>query len=205
MLPAGAWAQVSESTAPTDRGLSADAFDGAELTVSDDGVIRRARKLRVALDGATPATQAAAFMARFGDRLGVDSARVERVEARGERTLVRLQPTHAGVPILDGGIVLTIEGGHVTALNNEAPFLRRVDPRRIDADAARQLAAEALSAHGFAGAAPKVVSLGIVTLGTVGTPVYEVDWAGYHLDQHWVVRVDAHRGHVIGVARRGQH
>ena len=204
-LPALAWAQVSGSTAPAARSPAPDVFAGAELTVSDDGFIRRARKLRVALDGVTPAAQAAAFVARFAHRLGVDGARVERVAARGARTLVHLQPTHAGVPILDGGIVLTIEDGHATALNNEAPFLTRVNPQRLDADAARQLAGEALSARGFAGAAPKVASLGIVTLGAVGTPVFEVDWAGYHLDQHWVVRVDAHRGRVIGVTRRGKH
>ncbi len=194
---------ASPSSSPAAPGI--DPFIGADVTLAGDGTIRRARKLHVALEGATPAARAESFVTRFGHRLGLNGARIESVRPRGERTLVRLQPTHNGVPILDGGVVLTLEGSHLTALNNEAPRLRRIESTQIDADAARRLAADALAAHGIPGAAPQIARLGIVTLGPVGTPVFEVDWAGLSLNQHWVLRIDAHRGRLIGVDQRGKH
>jgi len=200
---ASAQSTTSSSSSPVAPGI--DPFVGADVTLASDGTIRRARKLNVELKGASPEARAERFVTRFGPRLGLDGARIESVRPRGERTLVRLQPTYKGVPILDGGVVLTFEGAHLTALNNEAPRLERVESKRIDADAARRLAAAALAAQGIPGALPQIARLGIVTLGPVGTPVFEVDWAGLSLDQHWVLRIDAHRGRVIGVDQRGKH
>ena len=101
--------------------------------------------------------------------------------------------------------MLTLRGAQLIALNNEAPRIEHLESKKIDAVRAREIAAEALAAQGIPGAAPKIAKLGIVTLGPVATPVYEVDWAGLSLDQHWVLRIDAHRGRLVGVDQRGKH
>jgi len=200
-----ALAQSTAGPSPSPAAPGLDPFAHGKLTVGSDGIIRRARHLQIELSGTTPTARAEHFVTRFGDRLGINGARIESVRPRGVRTLVRLQPTHDGIPLLDGGIVLTMEGVHLTGFNNEATRIDRVESTEIDADAALNLAAEALAAQGIPNAAPQIVRAGIVTLGPVGTPVFEVDWAGLRLDQHWVLRIDAHRGRLIGVDQRGKH
>jgi hypothetical protein len=205
VFPSPVLAQMTGASTPSVNALTPDVFASARVKREKNGVIRRVRGIRIPLEGTTPEAQANAFIAQFSHRLGIDGARVENVLPRGERTLIRLQPTHGGVPILDGGLILTLVDGHLTALNNEAPILERVESARVDADDARQLAAAALAARGIPDANPQIVSAGIIALGPVGTPVFEVDWAGLTLDQHWVLRVDAHRGRIIGVTQRGKH
>ncbi len=158
--------------------------------------------LDIAVQGATPTERARAFLT--GSPLLRDiPLRSVDARVRGSRAVVRFAQVHRlggrEVPVLDRGATVTLREGRVVALNNEAVALREVAAAKIDADTARRLAARAvLGAEGPTGGVREVV----LAVGDRGVAGFEVDVVRIPFVEHFVVRVDAHAGRVVGARNR---
>lgn len=159
--------------------------------------------------GATPRARVEGFINSHRDLFGGASLEVEAINERRGRTLARLGQRHDGLVVLDRAMTVTLDAaGHVVQLSGEASPLTHVERATIDAEAAREIAIRAVTRTGAPAQLPElhaVVSRGIVALGARGTEVFEVELSRQPLREHLVVRVDAHRGRVIGVRDRIEH
>lgn len=159
--------------------------------------------------GETPRARVLGFVAAHRGLFGGAELVVGDVTARGARTVARLEQRHAGQVVLDRAMTVTLDAaGRVVQMSGELSPLTTVEPATIDADAAREIAIRAVTRTPAPAALPAlatVVRRGVVALGGRGTEVFEVELSRAPLREHLVVRVDAHRGRVIGVQNRIEH
>lgn len=159
--------------------------------------------------GATPAARVEGFVAAHRGLFGGATLVVDAVTERRGRTVARLGQRHDGRVVLDRAMNVTLDAeGRVVQLSGEATPLSTVDRATIDADTARELAVRHVLRAPAPARLPEVytrVRPGIVALGARGTEVFEVELAREPLREHLVVRVDAHRGRVIGVRDLIEH
>lgn len=142
-----------------------------------------------------PALHAEAHLRTWQPLVGAELQRVDVRESRG-RALVRFAQTYRGWPVVDRSVVVTVRAGRVTRVHGDAVPIRRFRAATIDAARARRLAAKAIlgDARAPVGEARAVV----LALGDLGTAGFEVDVVKKPLSEHYVVRVDAHEGRVVG-------
>lgn len=153
--------------------------------------------LKVPTTGETPELRVQRFVDRHGALLGGAELTVDRVRERPGRTLVHLKQHHAGQPILDRAVAVTLDDeGNVIRVNGAVRPLTRLDAATIDADAARAIA---LQHVGVPLTIATIVRSGIAAVGGHGTAVYEVELSRRPLAEHLIIRVDAHAGTVLSV------
>ncbi|MCB9542323.1 MAG: hypothetical protein R3F65_24500 [bacterium] len=155
--------------------------------------------------GETPRARVEGFVAAHRALFGGAELVVGDVSARGARTVARLEQRHGGLVVLDRAMTVTLDAaGRVVQMSGELSPLTTVEAATIDADAARAIALRAVLGDAAATAHTEV-RRGLVALGGRGTEVFEVELMRQPLREHLVVRVDAHRGRVIGVQNRIEH
>ncbi len=140
-----------------------------------------------------PALRAEIHLRTHQPVLGADLKRVDVRERRG-RALVRFAQTYKGMPVLDRSVVVTVRGDQVIRVSGDATPIRRFRAATIDAAQAKRLAARRVlgDADAPVGEARAVV----LALGDLGTAGFEVDVVKAFA--HYIVRVDAHEGRVVG-------
>lgn len=206
-LPALA-AGPTRSAAPVEIDAALDALrrDNPELRV-----VRRPGAttpstiigLRVPTRGETVHDRVTGFVSEHPVLVGHARLDVEKVRTRAGRTIVALQQTHEGLPVLDRGVSVILDAEHrVRRVVGEVQALTRVAKATIDADTARSIAL----AH--IGAPATLVTLarpGIAAIGGHGVEVFEVEASRQPLAEHLIIRVDAHAGRVLSVRNRVTH
>lgn len=105
--------------------------------------------IRVETQGADASARVQHFIARHRALLGASDFVIDDVDARHERTLVRLHQAHGGLAVADRSLVVTLDaaGAVIRVVNDTAP-LRTVEAARLDAAAAARAALEHV--HGAA-------------------------------------------------------
>lgn len=155
------------------------------------------------LDAVAPGDSAAARAAGFLDRhdalLGLaEPPRFNGLERRGDRTIVRFEQLRGGVPVADHGVVVQLRGDRVVSVVNDAVPLAHVDPATLTAEQAWTLVADQVGVDSAMGNVRPV----IFATGDQGVSGYEVDVVVDPFRAHLVVRVDGHRGAILGVRNR---
>ncbi|MCA9538160.1 MAG: PepSY domain-containing protein [Myxococcales bacterium] len=165
--------------------------------------------LRVPTEGATPRARAEAFLWLNPELVGADA--VDFIEANqvSGRTIVRFRPQHAGLPVLDRSVVVTLDdAGNVISLGGDTAPITRFNRATIDEETARLIAQRKVTgaaADAPVALAPSVVRKAVVAFAGVGTEVYEVELSRQPLAEHLVVRIDAHTGEILSVRNRVVH
>lgn len=161
--------------------------------------------LRVPTVGATPEARARGFLRAHPDLLALREAVLVSTRKSRERTVVRLQQTHAGRPVVDRVVAITLDGeGAVRSVINATAPLQQVKPSALDAAAARALAVRHVLGRDDADL-PTKVSPVVFALGTQGVEGFEVELSRVPFHEHLVVRVDGHAGEIIGVRDEVMH
>lgn len=159
--------------------------------------------------GETPTARVEGFVRAHRALLGDAELAVVGVSERRGRTVARLVQHHAGLEVLDRASTVTLDAdGDVVRFTGAVASIERLDRATIDEASARDLAIRAVMKTPADAPTPEMharVRRGVVVVGTRGTEVYEVELSRQPLREHLVVRVDAHRGRVIGVRDRIEH
>lgn len=158
--------------------------------------------IRIATTGATPTQRALHFVRQHGALLAARDFEVSDVQT-GEHTRVRLIQRHAGVPVADRSLVLTLDAaGAVVRVVNDAAPLVTVTPARIDAADAARRAYEHV--HGAAAKVPPLTAQKrVFAAGSQGVEGYVIAVARGPFDVV-EVRVNGADGTVFGVKAQRQ-
>lgn len=171
-----------------------DAAPAARILTDEDGRIRRAWGLAIAVDGASPEARARAFLRRYAGELalapGARLAAERRLEVHG-RTVVRFARRAFGGPVLGGSVVVRLRGRAVD-------YVALVGVSAAPAAAARRVGEdEAVAAARRPGERALSVSPAAFEREGALVPVWQVDLAGDHRHQRRRAVVDAADGAVL--------
>lgn len=159
--------------------------------------------------GATPTARVEGFVRAHRALFGGAELAVGAVSERRGRTVARLVQRHEGLAVLDRTATVTLDAeGDVVRFTGAVATIERVDRATIDEATARALAIRAVTKAPADAPLPEMhtrIARGLVVVGTRGTEVFEVEMSRQPMREHLVVRVDAHRGRVIGLRNRIEH
>lgn len=127
------------------------AFQALRVTSNDARAVWRSdqmallTRVRIPTHGASVTQRVQHFLDAHAALFGAVRLLVTDVDAHPERTIVRLEQTHSTsggpVPVIDRSVILTLDAqGFVTRVVNDSVPLRAVDPARVTADEAAQIA-----------------------------------------------------------------
>ena len=213
LLLGGAAVAAPLSRHAAEQSLTALAADASSMTVvwrPDEPTPARVTGLRATTRGATPEARARDFLATWPALLALAEApTLMGIRTLGDSTVVRLQPTHGGRRVADRTIAVTLDAaGRVTHVVSDATPLTTVAPAVIDAAAARALAIRhvlGLPDEAPLPDLPTRVEPVVLATGDQGVEGFEVTLSRAPLQEHLVVRVDAHAGAVLGVTDQVKH
>lgn len=167
------------------------------------------RGVEIPTEGATPTARVEGFVQRHRALFAGAELAVSSVSERRGRVVARLVQRHDGLEVLDRTATVTLDAdGDVVRFNGAVATIDRVDRATIDEDAARALAIRAVTKTPADAPLPELhtrIERGVVVVGTRGTEVFEVELSRQPMREHLVVRVDAHRGRVIGMRNVVEH
>ena len=136
----------TQAIAPARAAFSAlrNRFEDARAVWRSDQMALLTR-VRIPTQGDDPAQRVRHFIEAHRDLFGTVRLIVSDVDARPERTLVRLEQMHASadgpVPVIERSAILTMDAsGAVTRIVNDSVPLRGVDAAKIDAKTAGEIA-----------------------------------------------------------------
>ncbi len=165
--------------------------------------------LAVPTEGADAHARVAGFLARHQGIFGGAELVADTIRTRPGRTLVSLNQTHAGLPVLDRGVTLVLDAdGRVVRISGDVRPVTRLERATIDPATAREIAVRHATGASLAEPLPDVptsIERGIVAVGGHGVEVFEVEVVRQPLAEHFVVRIDAHAGRVLSVRNRVTH